>query len=90
MREALGWSAFYIAIPLAFGGWIWSSSARHRACSTYTGYLVEKSLSVDNLFVFMLLLSAFAVPAGCISACCCSAWSARSCSAASSSRSARQ
>jgi tellurite resistance protein TerC len=45
MKEAIGWSAFYVALPLA-----------------YTGYLVEKTLSVDNLFVFMLLLAAFAVP----------------------------
>lgn len=62
MREALGWSAFYIAIPLAFGGWIWSSYGGQRGLEYYTGYLVEKSLSVDNLFVFILLLGAFAVP----------------------------
>ncbi len=63
MREAVGWSAFYIALPLAFGGWIWSRWGSTTGVEYLTGYLVEKSLSVDNLFVFMLLLSAFAVPA---------------------------
>ncbi|MFI6426254.1 TerC family protein [Promicromonospora sp. NPDC050880] len=62
MREALGWSAFYIALPLAFGGWIWAAFGSSTGVQYLTGYLVEKSLSVDNLFVFMLLLSAFAVP----------------------------
>ena len=62
MREALGWSAFYIALPLAFGGWIWASFGSSTGIQYLTGYLVEKSLSVDNLFVFMLLLTAFAVP----------------------------
>ncbi len=63
MREAVGWSAFYIALPLAFGGWIWASFGSDTGVQYLTGYLVEKSLSVDNLFVFMLLLTAFAVPA---------------------------
>jgi TerC family integral membrane protein len=62
MREAVGWSAFYIAIPLAFGGWVWSTYGQERGLEYYTGYLVEKSLSVDNLFVFIILLGAFAVP----------------------------
>ncbi|MGS2617347.1 TerC family protein [Micromonospora sp. LZ34] len=63
LREALGWSAFYIALPLAFGAWIWSRYGSQQGVEYLTGYLVEKSLSVDNLFVFMLLLAAFAVPA---------------------------
>jgi tellurite resistance protein TerC len=63
LGEALGWSAFYIALPLAFGGWIWSRFGSQQGVEYLTGYLVEKSLSVDNLFVFMLLLAAFAVPA---------------------------
>lgn len=62
MKEALGWSAFYIALPLAFGVWIWTAFGSQRGLEFYAGYLVEKSLSVDNLFVFMLLLSSFAVP----------------------------
>jgi TerC family integral membrane protein len=63
MKEAVAWSAFYVALPLAFGGWIWSRHGSERGVEYYTGYLVEKTLSVDNLFVFMLLLAAFAVPA---------------------------
>ena len=63
LKEALGWSAFYIALPLAFGGWVWGRYGSEQGVQYLTGYLVEKSLSVDNLFVFMLLLAAFAVPA---------------------------
>ncbi len=63
MREAVAWSAFYVAIPLAFGGFVWVAYGGQRGLEYYSGYLVEKSLSIDNLFVFMLVLAAFAVPA---------------------------
>lgn len=62
MREAIGWSSFYVALPVAFGVFIWSRFGGQIGLEYYTGYLVEKSLSVDNLFVFMLVLAAFAVP----------------------------
>jgi tellurite resistance protein TerC len=62
MREALSWSAFYVALPLAFGGYVFAQHGSERGVEYLTGYLVEKSLSVDNLFVFLLLLGAFAVP----------------------------
>src|SRR3712207_1185223 len=62
MREAVGWSAFYVALPLLFGVYVWADFGSERGLEYLTGYLVEKSLSVDNLFVFILLLSAFAVP----------------------------
>lgn len=62
MREAVGWSVFYVALPLAFAVYIWTTVDSRRGIEYLTGYLVEKSLSVDNLFVFMLLLGAFAVP----------------------------
>jgi TerC family integral membrane protein len=62
MREALAWSAFYVALPLAFGGYVFAQHGSERGVEYLTGYLVEKSLSVDNLFVFLLLLGAFAVP----------------------------
>ena len=62
MKEAVAWSSFYVAIPLTFGVWIWQQYGDQRGLEYYTGYLVEKSLSVDNLFVFLLLLTAFAVP----------------------------
>ena len=62
MKEALGWSAFYIALPILFGVYVWLDHGSEIGFQYYTGYIVEKSLSVDNLFVFMLLLAAFAVP----------------------------
>ena len=62
MKEAIAWSAFYVALPLAFGLYVWPVHGGDRGLEFYTGYLVEKSLCVDNLFVFMLLLAAFAVP----------------------------
>ncbi|MEV4894141.1 TerC/Alx family metal homeostasis membrane protein [Nonomuraea sp. NPDC055795] len=63
MREALAWSAFYLTLPLAFCAGLWSAFGTTVAVEFLTGYVVEKSLSVDNLFVFMLVLAAFAVPA---------------------------
>lgn len=62
LAEAAGWSAFYVAIPLTFGLWVWQTSSVDTAIAYYTGYIVEKTLSVDNLFVFMMVLGAFAVP----------------------------
>jgi tellurite resistance protein TerC len=65
VREALGWSAFWIALALAFGAWINFSKAPglgHEAALRFvTGYLIEKSLSVDNLFVFVLIFGYFKV-----------------------------
>ncbi|MEU4742178.1 TerC/Alx family metal homeostasis membrane protein [Actinosynnema sp. NPDC023658] len=63
MREAVGWSALYLALPVVFGLWLWLDSGSGPAVEFMTGFVVEKSLSVDNLFVFMLLLGAFSVPA---------------------------
>ncbi|WP_433061529.1 TerC/Alx family metal homeostasis membrane protein [Dactylosporangium sp. CS-033363] len=63
MREAVSWSVFYLALPAVFGVYVWLAHGSEPGVEFFTGYVVEKSLSVDNLFVFMLLLSAFAVPA---------------------------
>ena len=62
MREAVGWSAFYLTLPVVFGLWLWAAFGSGQALEFITGFVVEKSLSVDNLFVFMLLLTAFSVP----------------------------
>lgn len=62
MREAVGWTVFYLALPVIFGLIVWWVYGGTPAVEYFTGYVVEKSLSVDNLFVFMLLLAAFAVP----------------------------
>lgn len=61
-REALAWSAFYLALPIAYAVFAWKRFGSDTAVQYFTGYLLEKSLSVDNLFVFMLLIGAFAVP----------------------------
>jgi tellurite resistance protein TerC len=62
-KEALLWSIFYIAIAIAFGiaMWVWHGS--DIGTQYFAAYLVEKSLSVDNLFVFIIILTQFAVPA---------------------------
>lgn len=62
MKEAAGWSAFYIGLPLAFGAWAWQEWGSDAGIRYYSGYLVEKALSVDNLFVFIVILASFAVP----------------------------
>ena len=62
-REALLWSAFWIGISLAFNGWIFLRFGAASGTQFLTAYLLEKALSVDNLFVFMLLLAHFSVPA---------------------------
>ncbi len=62
LREAVGWSVFYLALPLVFGLWLWWEFGGTPSLDFITGFVVEKSLSVDNLFVFMLLLAAFSVP----------------------------
>ncbi len=63
VRQALGWSAFWIALSLAFNGWVWHNFGEHKGLEFLTGYVLEKSLSVDNLFVFLLIFSYFKVPA---------------------------
>ena len=62
MGEALRWTAFYLALPFAFCVFLWFTYGGTPAIEFLTGFVVEKSLSVDNLFVFMLLLASFAVP----------------------------
>ena len=62
MREAALTSAGWIALGLGFGVGVWWFAGADRAGEYYAGYLIEKSLSVDNVFVFALLFSYFAVP----------------------------
>lgn len=62
LRESVGWSAFYVGLAAVFGLVIWAGYGGAYAGEYYAGWLVEKSLSVDNLFVFMIILSRFAVP----------------------------
>lgn len=61
--EALGWSVVYVAAAVAFGVGVTLLAGQEPGVEFFAGYLVEKSLSVDNLFVFALILGRFAVPA---------------------------
>jgi tellurite resistance protein TerC len=61
-KEALTWSGGVVALALLFGGAIWWREDGHAALEYYTGYLIELALSVDNLFVFLLIFSYFGVP----------------------------
>ena len=61
-KEAALWSLFYIGIAIAFGVWVWTSYGSTFGTEYFAAYLVEKSLSVDNLFVFIIILTQFAVP----------------------------
>ena len=60
--ESARWSAFYIGLALLFGVGIGAVSGWRYGGEYFAGYLTEKALSIDNLFVFLLVMSAFAVP----------------------------
>lgn len=62
-KEALSWSLVWIILALVFNAGIWYYFGEIKAVQFLTGYIIEKSLSVDNIFVFILIFSAFAVPA---------------------------
>jgi TerC family integral membrane protein len=61
-KEAAIWTAVWVALSLGFNGLIWHWEGDAKALEFLTGYLVEYSLSVDNIFVFVLLFSSFALP----------------------------
>jgi tellurite resistance protein TerC len=71
MREAAIWSLIWVAVSFVFVGWLWwhlgglegNAAAGTKALEFITGYLVEKALAVDNIFVFLMLFTYFAVPA---------------------------
>ncbi|SDR26316.1 TerC family protein [Thermostaphylospora chromogena] len=62
MRQASIWVGFYVTLAVLFGIGIWVASGADRAGEFFAGYLTEYSLSVDNLFVFYLIMARFAVP----------------------------
>lgn len=62
VKEALGWSALWVSLAIGFGLWIGQSMGRQSMLEFYAGYLVEQALSVDNLFVFILIFGYFRVP----------------------------
>jgi tellurite resistance protein TerC len=62
-KESITWTTVWVALALLFNGGVWHFYGSQKALEFFTGYLIEKSLSVDNVFVFALLFSYFAVPA---------------------------
>ena len=63
VREALVWTGVWIGLALVFNAGVYHWFGAERALEFLTGYVIEKALSVDNIFVFMVVFSAFAVPA---------------------------
>jgi tellurite resistance protein TerC len=62
-KESITWTVVWVGLALLFNGGVWHFYGSQKALEFFTGYLIEKSLSVDNVFVFALLFSYFAVPA---------------------------
>lgn len=62
IKESLKLSAFYIAIGLFFGAWIWQTLGAQSAQEYFTGFIVEKTLAMDNVFIISLVFSYFAIP----------------------------
>jgi tellurite resistance protein TerC len=62
LKESLAWTGVWVALALLFNAGVWHYAGSQKGLEFFTGYLIEKSLSVDNVFVFALLFSYFAVP----------------------------
>lgn len=62
MRESLLLSAFYIGLGLVFGGWIWWQNGEQAGLEYLTGFVIEKSLAMDNIFVIAMIFGYFAIP----------------------------
>ena len=62
IAESLKLSAFYITIALAFGAWVWLEKGGDLGMKYYTGFFIEKALSIDNVFVISLIFTYFAIP----------------------------
>jgi tellurite resistance protein TerC len=62
VREALVWSLVWVALSVSFGAWIYHHNGSKSGLEFFTGYLIEYALSIDNIFVFILIFSYFKVP----------------------------
>ena len=62
VKQSLLLSLFYVTIGLSFGGWIWFQSGQQPALEYLTGFVVEKSLAMDNIFIIAMIFSYFAIP----------------------------
>jgi tellurite resistance protein TerC len=63
VRAALYWTAFWVTLSMVFNAYIFDNFGNQAGLDFFTGYILEKSLSVDNLFVFLLIFNYFKVPA---------------------------
>ncbi len=63
IAESLKLSAFYIGVAILFGAWVWFERGPDAGMQYYTGFFIEKALSIDNVFVISLIFSYFAIPA---------------------------
>jgi tellurite resistance protein TerC len=64
LKSAIGWSLLWVTLSLLYGGFVWWQRGGAQAVDFYTAWLVEKSLSFDNLVVFLLLFNRLKVPEG--------------------------
>lgn len=62
LGEAARWSAIYVGIAIAFGIGVWAFGGHTMGAEYFAGYVTEKALSVDNLFVFLIIMQSFKVP----------------------------
>lgn len=62
VKQSLLLSLFYMTIGVAFGGWIWYQSGQQSAMEYLTGFVIEKSLAMDNIFIIAMIFSYFAIP----------------------------
>ena len=62
VKEAAGWSLFWVSLGTAFGGLIWWYFGAEFAQQYFAGFLIEKSLAVDNVFIWAIIFTSFAVP----------------------------
>jgi tellurite resistance protein TerC len=60
-REALAWTAVWVGLAVAFGGYVWIGHGSDAGLEYLTGYVIEKSLSVDNMFVFVVIFGALGI-----------------------------
>ncbi|HRM00743.1 MAG TPA: TerC/Alx family metal homeostasis membrane protein, partial [Acidovorax sp.] len=62
LKESTIWSILFVAIALLFGVFVWVAFGHQRGVEYFAGYITEKALSVDNLFVFLIIMAGFKVP----------------------------
>lgn len=62
LRESARWSALYVGVAVAFGAAVWVLGGSDKGIEYFAGYLTEKALSVDNVFVFLVIMNSFKVP----------------------------